>query len=69
MRDSAPQKRLQYQKLGLLNNNLVHVAKLWLFSREARATGVSWGKPGQLESRERWGSSGKKGQEGPWDQW
>ncbi|TWW60234.1 hypothetical protein D4764_05G0003240 [Takifugu flavidus] len=37
--------------------------------RVAKVNRVTWGKPGQLESRERWGLSGKKGPEGPSDQW
>lgn len=69
MQDSALQKDLQYQKLGLPNNNLVHVANRWLFSRGAKVNWVTWEKPGQLESRERWGSLEKKGREGPSDQW
>lgn len=69
MQDSALQKDLQYKTLGLPNNNPVHVANLWLFSRGAKVNVVTWAKPGQLESRERWGSSEKKGPEGPSDQW
>lgn len=69
MHDSPLQRVLQYQKLDLPNNNLVHVANVWLFSRGAKVNGVTWGKLGQLEIRERWGSSEQKGREGPSDQW
>lgn len=69
MQDSALQKDLQYQKLGLPNINLFHVANHWLFSRGAKVNRVTWEKLGQLESRERWGSLEKKGREGPSDQW
>lgn len=69
MQDGALQQDLPYQKLGLLKNNLVHVANLWLLSRGAKVSGATWGKPDQLESRERWGLSEIKAQEGPSDQW